>query len=141
MTLRSSAYAAIMVVFLGIVPGEMFKLYDKIPYFDKVLHFTGGFVLGLLMLALFRKDQKTMSPYTFAVLILGSATVVGVLWEHAEFLSGYFTKDYFPLIYRYFHGGNLRDTLADLACDMVGTLTFLLIHARFTRFASDKKLL
>lgn len=140
MTLRSSLYAAAVVLFLGIVPGEMFSLYERIPYFDKVLHFTGGFVLAMILTLLLYREQKTMSPYAFTLLVVSTATLIGVLWEHAEFLSGYFTQNHFPLIYRYFHGGNLRDTLGDLALDILGALTFMELYVRSSRFDSTKRL-
>jgi hypothetical protein len=140
MTLRSSIYAAAVVVLLGIIPGEMFKLYDRIPYFDKGLHLIGGFVLAMLLTVLLSREQKTMSPYAFVLMILGSATLIGVLWEQAEYLSGYFTKDWLPLIYRYFHGGNLRDTLGDLAFDILGSLLFLELYMRSSRLDTTKRL-
>jgi len=140
MTLRSSVYSAALVLFMGIIPGEMFKLYDRIPYFDKGLHLIGGFVLAMLLTGIFGREQKKMSPYTFAVLIVSASTLIGVLWEHAEYLSGYFTRDYFPLIYRYFHGGNLRDTLGDLAFDILGALLFLQVYVRFSKLDTTKQL-
>lgn len=140
MTLRSSVYAAGLVLFFGIVPGEMFKLYDHVPYFDKGLHFIGGFVLAMLLTVLLAREQKTMSPYAFTLLVVSTATLIGVLWEHAEYLSGYLTKDHFPLLYRYFHGGNLRDTLGDLALDILGALFFMELYVRSSRFDTTKKL-
>ncbi|MEK7125047.1 MAG: hypothetical protein AAB864_01485 [Patescibacteria group bacterium] len=111
------------VLFFGIIVTGFFNLYDSFPLFDKVLHLAGGFAVAWLAHALFRSSVTHLSPVPRIVFIAGVVALVGVAWEIAEFLSNR-AQDVFPLFYRYFHGGGLADTLADMTTNVIGALIY-----------------
>ena len=100
-----------------------FQLYDKVFHFDKIMHFTGGFVVAWFFITILGKELRTNRAILVLILI-SLTTFVGVLWEFTEFLSGEHLKDKLPWIGRYFYGGNLKDTLLDLLFDMMGAIAF-----------------
>ena len=138
MRLRYSLVAVGLVFMAGIFPSERFELYTKIHYFDKYMHFLGGFVIALFLFYLLESDFKLLSRASFLFFLVSATALIGVFWEFAEYLSNTFlahsNSDPLFLIYRYFHGGDLTDTLGDLLMDLGGALTFgvgtLLTHAQ-----------
>ena len=130
MKLRFSLMATLFVLFVGIVPSERFHLYNRIANFDKVMHFLGGFVIAWLLWNLFYTDLKKLSWFSFIFFLMSGVIFIGVLWEFTEYVSGvYLSNAQSPILsifYRYFHGGDLLDTLLDLAIDMVGALPLII---------------
>jgi len=78
--------------------------------------------IGLVLL----QQEITHLPSWKQVLIFVSfATLAGVLWEFAEFVVG--TGEHVvPWLYRWFHGGDLPDTIMDLTADIIGALVLSL---------------
>ncbi len=58
------------------------------------------------------------------------ALVIGLVWELAEYLSSVYGQTYWPLVYRYYHGGGLVDTIDDLFADLLGMILFILLYYR-----------
>ena len=118
---RTPILFAFFVVFLGIVASEWLHLYETLPHFDKAMHVLGGLSAAWVGLALLQ-DEITHLPFWKQVLVFVSfATLAGVLWEIAEFLANS-SRDSLPLLYRYFHGGDMADTIGDLVADIIGAI-------------------
>lgn len=81
--------------------------------------------MAWLAMALLQDDVAHLPAWKQALIIVSIATFIGVVWELAEYVSG-FSKESVPLLYRYFSGGDLIDTLGDLLADIVGASTFAL---------------
>ena len=113
------------VLFVGIVTTGFFNLYNSFPLFDKLMHLLGGFALAWLAHALFRHSLAKLPLMTRLVFFAGGVALVGVGWEIAEFLAND-AQDVFPIFYRYFHGGGLGDTLADMTTNIIGALIYAL---------------
>ena len=111
--------AGILLLIVGIVLGERYLLYDKIPYFDKILHLTGGVIVAWFFDYIFYEEISHMTSVKIILVLVACAALVGVLWEFAEYVSN-FTRHTYPLIYHYFHGGDLADTMGDLRADILG---------------------
>lgn len=111
--------AGILLLLVGIVLGERYLLYDKVPYFDKILHLTGGVIVAWFFDYIFFEEIKHMAHWKIILVLVSSACFIGVLWEFAEYLST-FSRHTYPLLYHYFHGGNFADTMSDLTADIVG---------------------
>ena len=64
-------------------------LFDTIMWFDMIMHFSGGFFISSAVLLIFtRKFDRTFSYGELLLWGLGSAVVIGVLWECFELYFG-----------------------------------------------------
>ena len=113
----------LIVLAVGIFFGVWWGLYDAIPYFDKAVHITGGVVAAWFVLALMQREITHMDAWKQMLIFTGITALVGVVWEWAEFASNYAQYSH-PTWHFYFHGGDLADTMIDLAADVIGALLF-----------------
>jgi hypothetical protein len=120
---RTPILLGLLILFIGIFAGGYWGIYSHIAHFDKFLHLSGGLALAWMAMALFQDDLSKL-PWQKQLLIIVSITcLIGVLWEFAEYLSNS-TRYTYPLVYHYFHGGDLADTLGDLVADLTGATVF-----------------
>ena len=137
MRLTLAVIAVILVLFVGVFPSGKWQWYLTYPYFDKVMHLLGGFVIAWLLGHLLERDLRNASWWGAAVMLVGAATIVGVAWEAAEFLANTYWADaaggWKALAWQYFHGGDLKDTLLDLGADMVGALLLVAVYEPLVR--------
>jgi len=112
--------AGTVVLALGsLVASEVFRYYDRLPWWDSVLHFWAGFLLGivglLLILAASRRPSLgiTLGPGFTAISAFLFAVAGGVTWEVFEF-----TVD--QLLERTMQGLEIDDTMWDLIFDATG---------------------
>jgi hypothetical protein len=122
----------IIVLFFGIFVSEQLGLYYALPGFDKVLHVIGGIVAAWFVLTLFQQDIAHMVAWKQALIFVGIAAFIGLVWEWAEYLSN-FTRETAPWWYHYYHGGDLADTLGDLLADTIGAALLTLWALRKER--------
>ena len=120
MRIRTHIAPALIVLAIGIFPTEAFKLYERFPYIDTLLHLLGGAAIAWFVSSLFERDTQRLSKPALIAFLVGVTTLVGVFWEFAEYYSNRNFREALPIVYRYFHGGDLADTLGDLAADIVG---------------------
>ncbi len=120
---KSSIILGILLLIVAIFVGTYFGIYDKVPHFDKVLHLVGGAIVAWFFSDWFLWEYK-LTRFQKIILMVAGAALVGTLWEFAERLSSIYSPGRFPLLYKYFYGGDLNDTLGDLAADLVGAFTF-----------------
>ena len=117
--------AGLVLLSVGVFFGEIWGWYDNIAHFDKVLHFSGGVIAAWFILTLFQNDVVRLSWWKQALILVGITTLIGVVWEWAEYASN-FTQRTYPWWYHYFHGGDLADTIGDLVADVAGAFSFSL---------------
>lgn len=122
---RTPLIAGIILLFIGIFASEYWHIYTRVAHFDKILHILGGVTVGWMAFALLQKEIQHLSGMKQLLIITALTCLVGVLWEFAEYLSN-FTRHAYPVWYHYFHGGDLADTLGDIAADLIGGTTFAL---------------
>lgn len=115
----------LLVIFLGTVGGVLLGLYDRFPMLDKYFHVVGGAVAAWFVLSLMQDELTHMHWWKQVLIFVSVTSFVGVAWEWAEYLSS-LTRTSTPWLYKYFHGGDIADTLGDLAADTVGALVFTL---------------
>ena len=113
------------ILFFGIFIAEHFGIYDHVAHFDKIMHVLGGLAVGWVAMALLQNDIARLPWYKQLLIITSIACFVGVVWEFAEHLANGLRYSH-PMIYRYYHGGDLTDTLGDILADIIGGALFAL---------------
>ena len=113
----------IVVIFIIQIIAQTLFLYWEFWWFDIVMHFAGGFFVGLLALYLYyysRFVEPKHFSWIFALLLsLGATALVGVLWELFEFTSDQFA---ISIGRRVELQQQFQDTLGDLFSDLVGAI-------------------
>ncbi len=113
---------------LNIVYGDICK---RINGLDIPFHIAGGAAAawaGFLLYSLFRREKSTINITPrplFYLYLIGITALIGILWEHYEFLHDYLAQSIMQ--------PSLTDTMKDLANDLLGALLFcvaLSIRAR-----------
>ncbi len=92
------------------------------------MHFAGGFMVAWFFNEYFKKSLSSFSWLDRLLILLGTVAFIGVLWEFAEFFSNLY-PDNFPILHYFFYGGDLVDTIGDLAFDLMGGALFACIPA------------
>ena len=116
-----------LFIFAAQVLGEMNGFYDKITWWDTMLHATSGTVLGLLgfmfvyLLNKNRESEVNLSPIFVVLFAFCFAIAMGVFWEFFEYgadrLMGYNMQKF-----RLPGQDGLVDTMEDLIVDTIGAL-------------------
>lgn len=127
--LRMPLIASVGIVFIGIFVTGWLDLYVRWPILDKVLHGIGGFLAAWLVWAVLHNALGTLTAWQRSIIVISGACLLGVLWEFAEFASTVM-RSWSPVLYHYFHGGDLADTLSDIAVDIGGAFVFTLLTLR-----------
>lgn len=107
--------------------GLYLGFYDKYPYYDDILHISGGIWLAMIIFPIILSLELTFSRqkmptlitkvnfYTFSV-----ALTMGTMWEIFEFTSDLMFAGYPG--YRLAQEGSLFDTMMDLIYDSFGSV-------------------
>lgn len=116
-----------LFIFAAQVLGEMNNFYDKIPWWDTMLHATSGTILGLLgFMFVYLLNKKgdanvNLSPIFVVLFAFCFAITMGVFWEFFEYaadrLLGYNMQKF-----RLPGQDGLIDTMEDLIVDTIGVL-------------------
>lgn len=122
---KSASYFSlgILIVILCFFWIGLFLDWDRsFWWFDDVLHFSGGFWLASIFeYLIYRLELAVINRHFWVKLILGLGFVVliGVLWEFHEYLADIYLRSAF-------FQSSIKDTVSDLALDLLGGLLFLL---------------
>ena len=126
-------YVSFLVfLYSSAILGEMRRFYYIYPFWDTILHFMSGIMLGILgfsIVYLLNKETKlvNLSPLFVVIFALSFATTCGVLWEIFEYLNDailktnmqkYMLENGTKLIGRI----ALKDTMNDLIINFIGCL-------------------
>ena len=116
-----------LFIFAAQVLGEMNGFYDKIPWWDTMLHTTSGVILGLVgFLFVYLLNEKgdknvNLSPIFVVIFAFCFALTMGVFWEFFEFgadrLLGFNMQKF-----RMPGQDGLVDTMEDLIVDTIGAI-------------------
>lgn len=116
-----------LFIFAAQVLGEVGDFYNKIPWWDTMLHSTSGVILGLVgFLFVYLLNEKgdanvNLSPVFVVIVAFCFALTMGVFWEFFEYgadrLLGYNMQKF-----RMPGQDGLVDTMNDLIVDAVGAL-------------------
>ncbi|MFA6324652.1 MAG: hypothetical protein WCX46_00245 [Candidatus Paceibacterota bacterium] len=91
-----------------------FHWYSSIWWFDMLMHFMGGFWLGLVFILLF---WNKIFDFNLILKIILGVLFIGLGWEFFEITVNHFTiKEYF----------NVLDTISDICFDIAGGIFAIL---------------
>lgn len=131
-------FATHLYILLTYGIGMIFNGYDKIPYYDKVMHTLTGVVFGLCGLIAFaflkpgdgeKKDFDREEFPVAAVFSLGFATVISVGWEIVEFVINLVLHND-P---QHVLDTGVTDTMMDMIVCLIGSLIFWIPMYRYCR--------
>lgn len=118
----------IFLIFLMNLLANKLYLYSSLWYFDNIMHFLGGFWLGLFFFWLFYKEIFPNFNKSSSLKLFLGVFLVGLFWEFYEIgINASFARDAF----------NLTDTISDLVFDMLGGLSIYLILRNITKNLQD----
>lgn len=110
----------VLVALVNWLAGELY-LYWTIEWFDNLVHFLGGFSMGLLTLwafyalDIFKGKAPTLKQAIFASLL--GVIIIGIGWEIFEYLNGMtMSTESYPL-----------DVAHDLISDVAGAVVAALV--------------
>lgn len=139
-----------LFIYAGIFLSNQFNLYYKFWWWDDLLHFFSGIIIGfigfIVIYIINHNYSMDISPLLVALFTFTFAVTLGVFWEILEFtLDALLASDHqkwgLPpdavLLGKAYQGSGLRDTMSDLIVDCLGAL----ITSFITYFAykKDKK--
>jgi hypothetical protein len=108
----------VLFIFLSVFLGETVDIYERIWWWDGMLHIASGLVLSfaayLFLYNLYRQKKLVASPVLIALLVFMVGLTLGVIWEIFEF-----TMD--NLFGLNMQRSGLQDTMGDLIVDAMGS--------------------
>lgn len=98
-------YGAMMFGFLAYVLGEVYNFYELFPWWDNVLHFSSGVLIGFVVIIIvdyyqtkFYVRKNLWQDAVFTIVIASAASIsIAVFWE------------FFEYSFDFFFGGNMQD--------------------------------
>ncbi len=112
--------------------GTYLRFYDSIVWWDIMLHFVSGILLGyvgLILLMWIDRENMIKGRIKFSVIVIFSFLVSvsgAVFWEITEFLSDTFLGSNTQL-------GSLKDTMEDMIFGTLGAIVFVIYLWRTSR--------
>lgn len=109
-------FGVLVIIGATHILGVVYFWYWKFLWLDAPMHFLGGLWVGLMTLlisSLFIKRPETVKHFNIILLAVGSAIMIGVLWEIFEYVFGISIAS---------HSVFIRDTVTDLILDSIGGL-------------------
>lgn len=113
----------LVFIFLSTMVGSVWSVYQILLWYDTVIHFFSGVLIGFIGYSLFTKNSKTKLEYFWLfIFILGFTMLCGGIWEIYEFMADSLLGTNMQ-IYEGFVGQDaLVDTMTDIICDLGGGL-------------------
>ena len=114
-------------IFITLFLGHIADFYNRVPLWDKFLHFQSGLLLGLTGYVLIyilnehKKIKLNLSPGFISFFAVVFSMAIGVVWEIMEFVTDILISN------NYWQGMTVADTMEDLIADTIGALIFSLI--------------
>lgn len=98
-------YGAMMFGFLAYVLGEVYNFYELFPWWDNVLHFSSGVLIGFVVIIIvdyyqtkFYVRKNIWQDAVFTIVLASAASIsIAVFWE------------FFEYSFDFFFGGNMQD--------------------------------
>ncbi|MBP1926610.1 putative membrane protein [Sedimentibacter acidaminivorans] len=114
-TITSTVY---LYCIFSLVMGNMWDFYDKIEWWDMLMHILSGIILGNIGNVILNKNagKLKITKLLMFLFIVGIACIGGVVWEIYEFAI----DSLFNLDTQLAKGYGITDTMWDLVMDFLG---------------------
>jgi len=135
-----------IMVLLQLVIGETIGFYHLVPFYDKFVHFSLPFFIGLIGFLLAYTLHKTgglrmtTGPMLFIIVLLTMG--IGATWEIIEYTSDTFLSPHITFLGHLQGNASetpLVDTMNDLIFDMFGGIFGAVLSLRYIRAKSRNK--
>lgn len=134
------------MIMVSLVIGETLNFYQLIPYYDKFVHFSLPFFVGLLgFLFAYTMHQTGKLKITNGLLIIIIVLItmgIGATWEIIEYVTDNFINPYVH-IFEKLQGSStespLVDTMNDLIFDMLGGIFGAILGLRYIKSEGNNK--
>lgn len=123
---------------MGWTLGGAGRVYELVPYYDKLVHCLSGVFVSMLALALYRMMERRHSregenPATACVFVFSASMAVAGLFELCEFaLAPIMGRDLQNVA-----GTGVTDTMGDMLVCLIGTVVTVLLMLRSCRGKHD----
>ncbi len=106
-----------------------FYWYSSVWYLDMIMHFFGGFWVGLFFIYVFStKNPKTSILILFFKVFLATL-IIGVLWEAYEFFLNIVSATSF----------DFRDIMSDIFFDLLGSIVSVFYFFKIIMLSSENR--
>lgn len=128
---KTLSLAVIIFIFISLYLGTLNNFY-RYEWWDTMLHFLSGSILGLFAIIILKKYNKNNSlkgynPIFVLIFILSFSALCGVIWEVYEFTI----DNLFHLDMQGVKISGVTDTMIDLISDLIGSI-FAYIYYYFS---------
>ncbi len=104
---------------------DIFHLYSAFPFWDRLVHFGGGFISAVLIFYLVRRVEEkagVMFPQFFVfIAVVSAVSLVGTLYEYWEFAIDENLGGAVKML------GDGADTVDDMILNILGAMIFILL--------------
>lgn len=112
----------LIFIFGTLILGDFFSFYEKIPFWDSIMHFFSGFVISLFAFKILGNNVQGIHKYIFCITITLS---LGATWEMCEFTSDSLFNNNAMRTLGKTGLDAVKDTIKDLILDLLGSTIIL----------------
>ncbi len=113
----------LVFIFLATLVGSGFSVYHFVSWYDTVIHFLSGVVIGFVGYTLFSQNSKERLNYVWLfIFVVAFAMLCGGMWEIYEFMGDLITGSDMQVSAGFVGQKALMDTMIDIICDFGGGL-------------------
>ena len=116
----------LLFIFASILLGSLFNFYDKIPIYDKIMHFTTGFLSSMLaLIILINFNKYDDNNIRFNLIFMGAITcTTALLWEIFEYVSDFIFSGNAQRVLE----TGIHDTMQDMIAALLAFVIFGLLY-------------
>lgn len=113
----------LVFIFMATLVGSGWSVYKSVEWYDTVIHFLSGVVIGFIGYTLFSQNSKErLSYFWLFIFIVAFSMLCGGVWEIYEFLGDLITGSDMQVSAGFVGQKALMDTMIDIICDFGGGL-------------------
>lgn len=113
----------LVFLFLASLVGCGYSVYQLVSWYDIVIHFSSGIVIGFVWYTLFSENSKSKLGYFWMFLFIVSfGMFCGALWEIYEFLGDLIAGLNMQRTAGLVGQKAILDTMIDICCDLGGSI-------------------
>ena len=113
--------AYLVFIFLATLAGSGWSVYQFVSWYDTVIHFFSGVLIGLVGYTLISRNSNAKLEYVWLfIFIVGFTMLGGGIWEIYEFAGDCLTGSDMQITEGFVGQKAVWDTMIDIVCDFVG---------------------